>query len=84
MKLTELKSGDIFTIEDTPTYPKLKISGGYVDIRDEIINKRGNCDHREVSILSAADIVKAFDDEYSESDIEDWMASVRIKWAHLL
>lgn len=36
MTFDEIKTWDIFTISDTPTYPKLKIDWGYVDIRDNI------------------------------------------------
>ncbi len=32
----EIQVGEIFTIGNTPTYPKLKTSYGYIDIRDEI------------------------------------------------
>ena len=38
----ELKTGDVFTIENTPSYPKLKLDkNAYVDIRDGIFNKYG-------------------------------------------
>ena len=36
MKMTEIKSGQIFCIEGSKTYPKLRLDVGYVDIRDEI------------------------------------------------
>jgi len=80
MKLTELKAGDLFCIEDTPTYPKLKIKGGYVDIRDAIVNRKGNCDHREVSILTCEDIAKAFDDMENLDRIKEWIADAKQYW----
>ena len=36
MKLKEIKTGQFFTIDDTPTYPKLRTNYGYIDVRDEI------------------------------------------------
>ena len=36
MKLNEIKIGQFFTIDNTPTYPKLRTSYGYIDARDEI------------------------------------------------
>ena len=39
MQIKEIKTGEYFTIENTPTYPKLKLDIGYVDMRDEIVNK---------------------------------------------
>lgn len=80
MKLKELKPGDIFTIENTPTYPKLKLQNGYVDIRDEIVNRRGNCDEREVSILAASDIATAFDDIGNIDLIKKWLNDAITKW----
>ena len=35
MKYEDLKSGDVFNIENTPSYPKLKLGEGYVDMRKE-------------------------------------------------
>lgn len=36
-KIKEIKIGKMFTIDETPTYPKLRIENGYVDMRDEIV-----------------------------------------------
>ena len=38
MKMNGIKKGDIFCIEGTKSYPKLKLNIGYVDMRDEIRN----------------------------------------------
>jgi len=35
-QLKDINPGQIFTIEETPSYPKLRTSTGYIDIRDEI------------------------------------------------
>ena len=36
MKMNEIKAGEIFCIEGSKTYPKLRLDVGYVDIRDKI------------------------------------------------
>ena len=59
MLLRELKTGDVFAIEGSNSYPKLKLSNGYVDIRDEIVNNTGNCDNREVDVIDIGKIAIA-------------------------
>jgi len=39
MKISEIKAGEIFCIGGSKTYPKLKLSVGYVDMRDEIVQR---------------------------------------------
>jgi len=36
MEMKDIKTGDIFCIEGSKSYPKLKLDVGYVDMRDEI------------------------------------------------
>lgn len=60
MKLKELKKGDIFNIENTSSYPKLKLDKGYVDIRDDIVNVSSNCDDREVFMMDLDDLQDLF------------------------
>src|SRR3990167_5926299 len=36
MKLKDIKIGQFFTIDNTPSYPKLRTEYGYIDFRDEI------------------------------------------------
>lgn len=36
MKFSEIKDWEIFTIGNSPTYPKYKITWWYIDIRDKI------------------------------------------------
>ena len=71
-KLYEIPAGCIFTIEETPSYPKFKTSAGYVDMRDRIINKSGNCDGKECRLISIAEIAREFKitDEEAESLIK--------------
>lgn len=66
MKLTDVQTGDVFNIENTPSYPKLKIDGGYVDIRDEIVNKTGNCDEKEVYLMDLGDLSDRFEEPQEE------------------
>jgi len=39
MKINEIKAGEIFCIEGSKTYPKLRLDLGYVDMRDEIVQR---------------------------------------------
>ncbi|GAH53341.1 unnamed protein product [marine sediment metagenome] len=39
MKISEIKSGEVFCIEGSKTYPKLKLSVGYADMRNEIVQR---------------------------------------------
>jgi len=39
MKIDEIKAGEIFYIDGSKTYPKLKLDIGCVDIRDEIARR---------------------------------------------
>ena len=58
MLLKELKTGDVFAIEGSNSYPKLKLANGYVDIRSEIVTT-GNCDNREVDVIDIGKIAIA-------------------------
>lgn len=39
MKIDEIKAGEVFCIEGSKTYPKLRLDLGYVDMRDEIVQR---------------------------------------------
>ena len=39
MKLKEIQSGEIFTIDYSPADPKLRTRKGYVDMQDEIVEE---------------------------------------------
>jgi len=87
MKLTDVQYGEIFTIEETPSYPKLKIDGGYLDMRDEIVNKKGNCDNKECRIMTVGEVVKEIQnnnfikDPGTEEEIKDWMGKLILEYA---
>ena len=77
MKLKDVTIGSVFTIENTPSYPKLKTAGGYVDMRDEIIIGHQN-DEREVEIMTTKQIAKQFDDTVEEA--EKWVKELTQKY----
>ena len=78
MLLKEVQMGEVFTIENTPSYPKLKLNGGYVDMRDEIVNKSGNNNERECSILPPETISKMFGE--SVDDVKNWIEDMRERY----
>ena len=80
----KIKTGTIFTIGETPSYPKLKINNGYVDMRDDIVNTNPNqavlsSNFRE---LSVEEISKVF--EITIKDVEGWIKEKKDKYKNLL
>ena len=72
----DLKTGDVFAIEESVSYPKLKRTEGYVDMRDKIVNSTGNTvKRREVRIISIKEIAEKF--ELTEKDIEEWIGNLK-------
>lgn len=45
MKINEIKAGQIFAINGDKRHPKLKLYVGYIDMRDEVLNR-----HNEILI----------------------------------
>lgn len=80
MDFTDFETGTIFTLGETPSYPKLKIDGGYVDMRDEIINKNPNSAVLNASAreLTIDEMAKHF--ESNPKDIEDWIKRKKEKF----
>jgi len=39
MEFKNIKQNEFFTIGEIPSYPKLRIKDGYIDIRDGIVKK---------------------------------------------
>ena len=77
--MIDVPIGEIFTISKTPTYPKLRILGGYVDMRDEIKNYSGNCINMDVDLMSVSDIATAL----KETDMEglnEWVDGLKNKY----
>lgn len=72
MKYSEIKPGEIFTIEETPSYPKLRTTTGYVDMRDKIVVQ-------EASMYPTENLRLMNDDEFhpaSSREIEAWAREV--------
>lgn len=80
MKFQEIKTGTVFTIGETPSYPKLKTDSGYVDMRDEIVNDSPNqavlsAECRELSI---DELAKQF--EGTNDEIISWIKEKKDKF----
>ena len=59
MDINEIKAGEIFCIEGTKSYPKLKLDVGYVDMRDEIV-KRDPGKDLEYQLMTAEEVKTEF------------------------
>lgn len=57
MKLKDIKIGQFFTIDNTPSYPKLRTEYGYIDFRDEI---KKECEELpwELEMMTDEDVIK--------------------------
>lgn len=62
-KISDLEKGQIFAIEGTRTYPKLKLYQGYIDIRDKIRKERPVQDF-DVEVISKEELYKDFADRF--------------------
>jgi len=61
MKINKIRSGQIFAIEGTKSYPKLKLDIGYIDMRDEILNRHdGILRALEVQLMTNSEICMTF------------------------
>lgn len=80
MKYKDLRKGEVFNIGNSPSYPKLKLDGsGYVDMRDEIVNKSGDTvQGRDVALMTTKEIAEQFDT--SELSIIEWDLKLREKY----
>jgi len=71
MKINKIRSGQIFAIEGTKSYPKLKLDIGYIDMRDEILNRHdGILKAIEVQLMTDSEVNEEFK-KYSMST-KDW------------
>ena len=70
MKLQEIKKGTIFTISETPSYPKLRTETGYIDMRDKIVK---NCNELpwELRVMSKEEVAAKF--EGTVKEVEEWI-----------
>ena len=61
MKINEIKFGQIFAIEGTKSYPKLKLDIGYIDMRDKILNRHdGILRALEVQLMTDSEVNREF------------------------
>lgn len=80
MKIKEIETGKIFTIDETLTYPKLRIVNGYIDMRDEII-KTGSyiLEMENVREISMKEVCDAFGYKDCEG-IKEWYKELKVKY----
>jgi len=79
MTIDDIKKGEIFTIEETPSYPKLRLESGYVDMRDEIVNETGNTvKGREVRLMTIKELAEKF--EETEEEITELVSELKSKY----
>ena len=80
MKFDEIKTGKIFNLGNTPSYPKLKTDKGYVDMRDEIVNDNPNqvVLKATITLMSIGDLAKQFTE--SEQSIKAWVKELKQKY----
>ena len=80
MKFEEIKTGDIFNLGNTPSYPKLKTSSGYVDMRDQIVNNDPNQAVLSalITLMTIKDLMKQF--EETKESIEEWVGELKTKY----
>ncbi len=61
MKINKIRSGQIFAIEGTKSYPKLKLDIGYIDMRDKILNRHdGILRALEVQLMTISEVNREF------------------------
>jgi len=61
MKVKDVPVGELFTIDETPSYPKLKTLSGWVDIRDEIVGgKNGHGSDFESRLMDLQEVMSEF------------------------
>ena len=58
MNFKDIKDGEIFTIDETPSYPKLKTNYGYIDMREKV--------KRQIKTLNADIRIMTIDELYKQ------------------
>ncbi len=71
MKVKDVEVRQVFNIDNTPSYPKIKTMTGYIDIRDNIGNFSGNCDDYLAEIMSLELLAKNY--EGTVEEITEWI-----------
>ena len=73
MKINDFKKGQFITVGETPTYPKLKLENGYIDVRDDIVNKN-NLDFEAREMLKEEVLKQPAFEGVSEADLDSWVS----------
>ncbi len=73
MQLSEIRQGEIFTIGETPSYPKLRTETGYIDMRDCIVK---TCDilYWDMRVMDKEEVSEQFDMPIDE--VDKWIAKL--------
>lgn len=71
MRVKDVKPGQVFNIDNTPSYPKIRTASGYVDIRDNIVNDTGNCDEKDAGIMPLDGLAHNYDGTVEE--VTEWI-----------
>ena len=74
MKVSEIPIGEIFTIEETPSYPKLRTEFGYIDMRDLI--KSTQTHWEGCRVMTNQELIDQFPELKTEADVADWKSYV--------
>lgn len=81
MKIKDIEVGKIFTIDETLTYPKLRIENGYVDMRDEIIKTGSHILEMEnVREISLKEVCDAWGLSNIYENIRNWYKEIKDKY----
>jgi hypothetical protein len=76
MNITEIKVGSVFTIDETPSYPKLRTENGYIDMRDKIVvNNLERVKDYEVREMTLEEMCDYFD--ATEIEMKAWIEETK-------
>jgi len=79
MKIKEIEIGKMFIIEETLSYPKLRIENGYIDMRDKIIKTTSDVlEWDKVREVSIGEVAEKFDCSYY--DIKTWYKDLKMEY----
>lgn len=73
MELKEIKIGEIFTIGETPSYPKLRTPDGYIDMRDKIVKKTESLKW-PLRIMPREEVQEKF--KINSEELSNWLNSL--------
>jgi len=82
MKINEIKAGEIFCIEGSKSYPKLRLDLGYVDMRDEIVQKcEAHTMNFDCELMSEESVAEEFRKyEMTLDDIKDLKRELSVRF----